>query len=762
MRASAVGFLLGVVWVHSLAALPTPAWGLAALPLLALGFYRPLRPFVVPAACLLLGFAWTAWRADVVLRDALPRALEGADIVIDGYIADLPRAGERGLRFRFDVVAAAYDSVAVTVPATVQLNIYDETFVARVGARWRFTVRLRRPHGFQNPGGFDYEAYLFRERIRAQGYVRTEVAPQLIADAPTARYTLGRLRQNLGDALHAALPNNPYTGMLIAFVNGDESGVDDTQWQVLQHTGTAHLLAISGMNIGWIALLAFALARRAWALSATLCERLPAPVAGAVAALFGALGYAALAGFAIPTQRALIMVVIVMGGVLLRRRTDISYLLAWALVAVLVHDPLGALAPGFWLSFISVAAIALLVQASGTARWRQWQRVQWGIAIALLPVLVLLFHQVPLASPLANLIAIPVVEVAVIPLALFGAAIVGFAPTAAGAVLAVGAAVLEMLWIPLNWLASFPALQWSVPAPSPLLWGMAVVGALWCIAPRGWPARGLGAIALAPMVLVPAATPARGELWLTLLDVGQGLAAVVRTHSHTLVYDTGPRFSARFDAGRAVVLPYLRTVGVERVDTLILSHGDNDHVGGAQALVAQFPPRELLSSVHTPVHPAKPCEAGVSWQWDEVTFTLLSPEGFSDRSANDDSCVLLIETRYGRVLLPGDITDRREALLVARYGAALAAEVLVAPHHGSKTSSSPAFLAHIAPRYVLLPVGYRNRYRHPHPTVLARYRERAVQQFDSAAAGAISLTLADDGIRISEYRARHRRYWFAD
>lgn len=770
MRSTVLAFLGGALVLQTFATLPSMWWPLALLPaalliwLAARKWPRLGYGLLLVWACL-AGLCYTAWRADLLLREALPAALEGRDLWVEGHVADLPQPAERGLRFRFDVEQARLDMQAVRVPRRIQLSVYGDgpglNLPLRVGDRWRLLVRLKRPHGFQNPSGFDYEAYLLRERVRATGYVRSRQPAVLLASDPFS-YPLGRLRQQIGARVQAALPDNPFAGMVTAFINGDETGIRDAQWEVLQRTGTGHLVAISGMNIGFIAGLMFFLVRRAWAWlgNAALCW--PAPKAAAVGALLAATVYAALAGFAIPTQRALIMLAVVMGGVLLQRRTAPSHLLALALWGVLLYDPLAVLAAGFWLSFASVAAIVFAMAGRRDARqwWRLLSNTQWAVTIGLLPLLLVLFQQVSLVGPVANLLAVPVIELLVIPLSLLGTALLALLPALAALCLQGAAWTLQTLWPVLTWLAAWDYAQWTQPRPP--AWAVigACVGVLWLLAPRGWPARWVGAVWLLPLLSVRPPVPPPGEVWLTLLDVGQGLSAVIRTHAHTLVYDAGPYYSARFDAGRSVVAPYLRGLGVRRIDTLIVSHGDNDHRGGARSLLRAFAAERIFTSIPESFAGAQYCKQGQSWRWDGVEFHILSPESESGRRGNNACCVLWIASAHGNILLPGDIEAQVERALVRRWGERLAAQVLIAPHHGSKSSSSAAFVAHVRPQVVLFPVGYRNAYHHPHHQVVQRYASTSTRLYDSAAHGAVEIALAAGGLQVSPYRQSAKRYWF--
>jgi competence protein ComEC len=768
IRLSVLAFLAGILLVQQLAKLPSLAWAWLLVPLAFTAWRWPR--FGLPVLFLLAGCLWVTLRAGSLLADRLPTELEGTDLRVEGRIADLPVTGERGLRFVFDIERAWQNNQPVDVPRTVQLSIHGATPVLRVGDAWTFNVRLKRPHGFQNPGGFDYEAHLFQQRIRATGYVREHEPHRLIAplgtlaDGVLPGYRLNRFRQVLSARIQTLLPDNRFAPMITAFANGDDDAIPDDQWQVLTHTGTGHLIAISGMNIGLVAGLVFFLARWLWSLPGVTVLWVAAPLIAAGFALLAALGYAALAGFAIPTQRALVMLTVVLGGVFLRRRTTPSVLLAVALLAVLLVDPLAVMSPGFWLSFAAVAVILYALSGAAAEGWKArlaaWGRIQWVVALGLLPLLLFLFQQASLIGPFANLAAIPVVETVVIPATLLGVAGSFFLPDSLVAwPFLLAAQAMALLWPLLELLANLEGMQWA--QHNPPLWTLAaaLVGILLLLAPRGFPARWLGAVWLLPIFLVRPAMPAPGEAWLTLLDVGQGLSAVVQTAGHTLVYDTGARLSARFDAGRAVVVPFLRHAGVTHVDALIVSHGDNDHLGGSASLLAAMPVARVLSSVPERLVNAEPCRSGQAWEWDGVRLSILHPQADSRLEGNNRSCVLRVESRFGVALLPGDIAARAERELLVRADEALRADILVVPHHGSKSSSTESFLDAVRPGVALLPVGYRNRYRHPHPVVVARYRERGIALEDSASAGAITLRLGEQGLQRRRYRETEHRYW---
>lgn len=742
--------------VQQLASLPSlTVWIAAFLCALALALWHP-RWLVL--AFFIGGFVWAAFRAEGILQQQLPVAFEGQDLAVEGFVADLPELTEYGWRFVFDVDRAFFNGTAVPAPQRVRLSTH--VLRPRAGEHWRFTVRLKRPHGMQNPGGFDYEAYLFRERIRATGYVRDETAAERLG-VGGGTYRINRWREQLGERMRALMPERENAGLIVALANGDGSGVTDAQWETLRTTGTLHLVAISGLHITLVAGVAYFLVRFLWALPGVTVLWWPAPLVGAIGGLISASVYAALAGFVIPTQRALIMLAVAMGAVLLRRRIPPGHLLATVLVIVLLYDPFAVMAPGFWLSFGAVAVIAFVMYGEhrNTSLWRKWGYLQWAIAIGMLPLMLWLFQRVSLSAPVANLIAVPVFDILAVPMTLMGVLCTSVGIDAIAGWLFGGVdLLLRGLFHLLDFLATLEHTQWIQHRPPAWTLACAVVGVVLLLAPRGWPARAVGVVWLLPMLLVRPMVPGTGEVWFTLLDVGQGLASVIRTQSHVLVYDTGSRWSRRSDGGRNVIIPYLRANGIHHIDTLLISHGDTDHAGGVTSVLNTMPVGRVLTGARGV--PGETCRAGVAWRWDDVEFRVLGPRR-PQRKPNDASCVLQIRSAHGVVLLPADIEKGGEKDLIESAGARLAADILVAPHHGSRSSSSAAFIEAVRPKHVVFPVGYRNRYRHPHPSVIDQYRANGSRLYDSPSAGAIEFRLRTSGIDVSSYRDVHRRYWFA-
>jgi len=765
----AVGMLTGIMLLHQLAALPPVAcvWLLVILVPLLIGYKRLRFPLVV--AC---GFLWALLQAHAALYPGLHPALEGEDLVVTGVIASIPELREPATRFLFDI-EQVHTRIAAdrSVPERARLSWYNDAPALKLGQRWKLTVRLARPRGFMNPGGFDYEGWLYSQGIGATGYIRDEPRAQRLPGEFMER-PVGRLRQAVADAIARRLGDSANTGVITALAIGDRGAMTPERWQLLLDTGTSHLLAISGMNISLVAGMVYFLTLYLWRLSGWLCLRLPATRAAAFTGLIAGISYALLAGFSIPTQRAVIMLTVVMGALMLDRIGRPGHTLAIALTAVLVWSSAAVLSAGFWLSFAAVGIIvySLRGRPQPHSRWRQSGRLQGALTIGLAPLTLFFFQRAPLISFFANLVAVPWIGLVIGPLVLVAVALLPVAPGLAGFLLDAADYGLDLLWRILEMLAALPFAQWH---QAPVGWTLlpAALGMIWLLAPRGWPARWLGLVLLLPMAMVVPARPAPGGYTITLLDVGQGLAAVIETRRHVLVYDTGPRFSDYFNAGDAAVIPYLRRRGVKRIDTLVISHGDNDHSGGAAAVLAAFPVTKLLTSAPRQFDQlrAARCHAGQRWRSDGVTFEILHPSLVTPASVqpwpstNNRSCVLRVASAGGAVLLPGDIEADAERTLVHAHVGPLASDVLVMPHHGSATSSSAKFIDAVGPELALVSTAYGNQWGFPAPEVLARYRRRSIPVKNTAGSGALTVTVHPRaGIALSEgYRQSARHFWTA-
>ena len=801
MRSNIVAFALGVCLLQQQPTLPSLSWAWLLLPGLGLcwalsaakrrgGRFRSLvlvNALLLPALSAAAGFFYAAAWAQSRLAERLPRQWEGVDLAVTGVVAGLPQPLEGGMRFDFDVERV--EPAAARLPQRISLSWYNgasreafrEFAPIRAGERWRFIVRLRRPHGSVNPHGFDYESWLLQRAIGATGYVRPRGMERLDGLVLQPAYLLQRGREILRERHWAALPDYPYAGILVALAIGDQNAIDAGQWQLFARTGVSHLMSISGLHVTMVASLFAALVHWLWRRSSNLMLALPARKASALAGFLAALAYCLIAGFAVPAQRTLYMVGVVALALWTGRASSVSRVLCAALLLVLLLDPWAVLAPGFWLSFGAVAVILYVAtgrlrtgraDASGGARAHgegllQWGRVQWAITFALAPLLLVWFQQMSLVSPLANAVAIPLVSLVVTPLALAGSVLpFDFILKLAHAVMA------GQMWL-LEWCAALPAAVWQQHAPETWTVALALAGCAWLLLPRGVPARWLGLPLMLPMFAVVPPAPPPGALWLTVLDVGQGLSVFAQTERHALLYDAGPAYNPAADSGSRVILPFLRASGVAQLDAMMLSHDDNDHAGGAATVLAGLPVAALYSSLPQ-THAAwlaaagyrLPCAAGQRWDWDGVRFELLHPTsasyGLERIKSNDRSCVLKIATVRGAVLLTGDIEARAEKEMLARAPDALRAEVLVAPHHSSRTSSTAEFIAAVKPRWTVLPVGYRNRFGHPREEVVERYRASGAQLLRTDSAGAVLVRIDGEGISVEPYRGLRRRYWYAD
>jgi len=735
-----------------------------------------------------IGFGYAGWRADLRLSDALPSQWEGVDIAVVGVIDDLPQSSEQGTRFAFSVERV--ETQGATVPERLSLAWYaqrrkggdvDDVPELSAGERWRFVVRLKRPHGTVNPYGFDVEAWLLENGFRATGYVRDDDAnARLAAFAGRAADYIQRARAAVRDRIVAALPEAPYAGVIVALSIGEQRAIPETQWRVFNRTGITHLISISGLHVTVFAAIAggfaYLLARR----SVRLTGRMPARKVAAVVGVTAATLYVLLAGAQVPAVRTLLMLVVAAAGLWLARPGTAVVVWLWALVVVVAWDPWAGFAPGFWLSF---GAVGLLLYAhagrlasptppSRRARaqraMRAAARTQMLVTVGLVPGTLALFQQVSLISPLANALAIPVVTFVVVPLALIGIVMPAALPFQAAH------AAFAALMVPLDWLSATPAAVWQQHAPPAWTIAVAVAGIALLAAPRGVPGRGLGPLALIPLFVVRPPSPEPGTFAMTVLDVGQGLAVVVQTHEHALLYDTGPRFTEAADAGSRIIAPFLRATGVRRLGGMIVTHQDSDHSGGALSILQTVPVDWLASSLAEDNAilvqrtrdrgVALRCAAGQQWEWDGVRFSILQPVATLYDAPrvkpNDLSCVVRIDSAHGSVLLTGDLEARGELDLVRRNPDALKADVLLVPHHGSLTSSTPAFITAVAPAIAVYTPGYRNRFGHPRPAVVARYDAAGIRTFRTDYDGALTFTFAPGkSMTPRAEREIDKRYW---
>ncbi len=750
--AAALSLLLGALLVLRLEALPDSRLLAAGVALGGLLWFARSGPLRLLGAAL-FGAGWLLLTAAWVLADRLPDALVGEDLRVEGRVIGLPESGERQQRFLFEVQSGEAEASALA-GTRLRLSWFGPAQALRPGQVWPLEVRLRRPRGVLNPAGHDFERRALERRIAATGYVRRALAEEPLR----VEAGLDGWRMQRSDALAASI-SAPGVRFVQALALGDTRGLGERDWEVLRATGLTHLLAISGYHIGVVAGFAALLAGlfyRAWP---RIGLYLPRPQGAALMALLAATSYAAAAGFSLPTLRALLMVAAVLSARLLRRPGSPGQSLALALIVLLLFDPLSLLAPGFWLSFLGVAWLLwCLPRGSGAPPWRVLLTAQLVAAIGLLPLTIWFFGQASVIGPIANLIGIPLISLVVVPLSLLSLAGVAIGVPAAGLPGALAAWTMDICMPWMDRAASLEgALVWLPEASLPAIL-LAFGGAFWLLLPRAVPGKSLALLLFLPLLWPAQQALKRGEAEIWLFDVGQGLSLLVRTAEHALLYDAGPSYAGGLDMGESAVVPALRGLGVKRLDAFVISHGDNDHAGGAAAVQRALAP--TLSYAPNGWQPGSHalCEAGLAWQWDEVRFVFLHPSPHFPYLGNDSSCVLRIDTASTSILLSGDISEVVEQRLLRDAADELDVDWLLVPHHGSRSSSSEAFIDAVSPRLALVAVAHGSRFGHPHAEVVERYRQRGIRLLSTAESGALSLRL-DESDRVEGRRETHRRFW---
>ncbi len=867
----ALAFLLGVIFVQQLVVLPALSLSVALLLSLLLLYlllnnckccliYRSQIILIsLLISLILIGILFSSFYAKQQLSFRLDEGLIGKNLLVNGYVSSIPVSNEKAQRFEFIITKLRVlktDSsqmepvpTAQKMPRKIRLSWYYGRPV-HAGEKWQLQVRLKPPRGFINPGGFDYEAWLFQHGIDATGYVRksalNQVQYQQQRDAPQAlsvaalMIPINKIRQSLSQKIDAIaaktlVNNQPVSeqassfALIKALAIGDKSSISNQQWQVLRNTGTSHLMAISGLHIGLAAFFSYVLIR--WLVPVFVMKRIPAQHIALSGGLIIASLYAMVAGLSIPTQRAIIMLFVLSLMMLLRRNHRPLDALGFALLLVLLFDPLAVLSVGFWFSFSAVAVIFITLNTShaddnieaniATVRqkkqirhrlvsipgsvWfkvssvlKQWIRLQFLITLFLLPLSLFMFQQVSLVSPIANLLLIPYVSFLVVPLVLVAIVFSFLMPGIADLLYRLAAALLDLIWPLLNWLATQPYALWvrgDVDIIKLLLLTTAMLllyfsgklshfnasrvvsRILVTSAPHlnqqqtVWVLRFVAVLLFSTLFITTKETLGAGEYKLTVLDVGQGSAAVIQTQNHVAVFDAGAKYSDKFDIGSSVVLPYLRSQGIQSLDYLIISHGDNDHIGGAAAILDAMPETSVIGQdIEKLISSNKQhCVAGVKWQWDGVDFAFISPvtkQVLQDGSIakreqrNNQSCVLRVSSVAGSVLFAADIEKTTEQQLLTRYGKKLDSDVLIVPHHGSKTSSTTAFIAAVDPEISIFSVGYKNKFKHPDKNVMARYKKQGGTLLQTDKSGALIISLSSNmGRTIEKYRETARRYW---
>lgn len=761
MQSASFAFLLGILTCHSAFSMFTVWW----IGLILLLFW--IRPNIdrLPLLGFIFGFLWMMWQIESILAHRLPETLQNQSITVIGQVIGFPHRDDKYQQLDFQISQLSFAGQHHDFQGRVRLywqpskkSTVFHNFKPQ--QTWQLSVRLTTIHEELNFDGTDYSNTLFQQRIRARGRIESDSSPQLLETAPDLH--IDRWRYQLFDKIQELLPEHALRGILVALVLGEGRGISKEQWKLFKQTGIIHLVVISGSHISLIALTTFLLIGRIWRYSG-LTHHFPAPRVAAIASLCAALGYALLAGFSIPTQRALIMVAVVIGNKLLARHTSPANLIATALFCVLIYDPLAVLATGFWLSFLAVIAITWVVagrRAPGTWRSRLKRDIlitQLAVFTVLLPPLLLYYGNFPINTLFTNLIAIPLFNLIIVPFSLLGAGTALFFPEFATACFQFAIWVLHYCLKILEFISQFAWTAQSLTPPTVTTFILACFGGFILLLPRGFPARWLGVILMLPIFFTPPNRPAQGEIWFTLFDVGQGLAAMVQTQHYNLIYDTGG-MAGKITLAEQVIIPYLQRQQLHQIDLLVISHSDIDHSAGAEALRENLTVTRTMSS--TALKNSRLCRKGQRWHWDGVEFQILHPEETEGYSDNNQSCVLKIQTGEQGILLTGDIESLAEHFLTRYYPIDLQAEILVVPHHGSKSSSSEAWVQAVAPQYALISSGYHNRFKHPHSTVVQRYQALGATVLNTAEMGAIRFKISPQKIDPPELaRVTKRKYW---
>lgn len=735
-----------------------PPWPLlAALLVAGFGAWSRIPPWRFFGA-LLFGFGLVGLHAAAALSQQLPLTMEHGEVSVEGRIVDLPHSEPRRTRFRFRVDRSSFQLEALR-GKLLQLAWYDEDPAARdlqAGTRWTLKVKLRAPRGLRDPGGFDSEKYALAQRVAASGYVR---------ETPYARRLsppqgIDAWRDAMSQRIAANIPSAS-SRFIRALALGDTRDLGDDDWETLRATGLTHLIAISGFHVGLVAGFFALLASALWRLFPSFARRVPRPHAAAVSALLGATMYTAVAGFALPTVRTTLMIAVIVAARWWRRPQRASESLALAAIVLLVVDPLALLAPGFWLSFVGVGWLLWCLPHGARNMFKDFLGAQGVATLGLLPLTVALFGQASLAGPLANLVAVPWWSLVVVPLSLIGAALEALHAGSGAWSWRLAAQAFDLTWPLFDRLGGSGIALWWLPHAHWHAVPLALLGALWLLLPRGVPGKPLALLLWLPLLWPDRALPVDGEAEIVVIDVGQGLSALVRTSRHSVLYDMGPAVKDGFDAGDRAVVPALHALGVRAIDAAIVSHGDNDHAGGLDAVLRIFPVRTRMAPVGSPTVATHPCIAGTTWRWDGVTFRFLHPPPHFPYFKNESSCVLRIETAHGAALLTGDIGEVIERGLLRLNKDDVRADVVVMAHHGSGGSSDAAFVAATGARHSIASAGYGNRFRHPKEEVVARWQGAGARVVSTVEQGALRIRFTRGGIHVAGHRDAHPRLWDA-
>ena len=725
---------------------------LFVLLLAILAIFKRHKSVAIGLVFFITGFTWMGLFSNQVLDANIDEKFFNTPITVIGTVAELPQIKSQKTQFTFNV--------SQPYQGKIKLAWYDQLSPPlHNGDEWQLTIKIKHNNSYQNEGGFDYEQWLFYQRFDATGYVRNSDLNQLLIGSNTL--SIDSTRQNIRQHLASNLADFEFMGVINALIIGDRSLVATDHWELFKATNTTHLSVISGLHIGLISGLIFLLTSFLWRQCPWCSLKLPASIVGAYFGLISALIYVLIAGFSIPTQRAFIMTSVVFLAIIFRRSHNVWQLYGGALILVLASNPLSVFSVGFWLSFYVVAVIIYGASQYQDKHWLfRLLYIQFLISIATLPLIAWFFSQGSLLSPIANLVAIPVFSFVTTPFSLFGALLSYLQLEAlAQIIFSIANQSLIHLLTFLQYLQTFEFNLWHYAPPSTTSLTLLITAILVVLLPRALKFRKIALILLIIVWIQPIEKLGKNEVLITTLDVGQGLSHVVQTQNHTLIFDTGARYASGFNIGDAVIIPYLNAKQISEIDLIIISHGDNDHIGGLKSLLDNIPTQQILSSVPNKISHQNvgQCSSKQHWEWDGVVFQMLNNS--HTFTGNNASCVLKISNQNHSVLLTGDIEKKAERHLVNTWGEQLKSDILISPHHGSKTSSSELFLSTVLPDWVVISSGYKNRFNHPAKAVTTRYQQHGIKAINTNCSGRIEIKL-DDQINIDHYRQTHKRYYW--
>jgi competence protein ComEC len=751
MLGKALAFCAGTAAIHLLPSVG--AASLAAVPAVAAACLIRRRPAL---AAFLAGCAVGLHGAAATIAEAWPCARDRELVALEGRIAG--PAIVRPDRTEFDVEVAALPGVPAGLDR-VRLSWYEAQALPRAGERWRLGARLRCPRGFANPGAADRELALLREGIDATGYVAGTREPERLSAGNTER--IERLRERVAGSIARVLDPGASTAVLQGLAVGLRSNMPDSVWEALAATGLAHLVAISGLHVTGCALAVLVLLRTTWhwrLLPATRWR----PAVEATTVVIVTSAYALLSGASLPALRTVAMVGLFHALRALRRSVTAGEALALAAAVLVATDPLAVSSAAFWLSFVATAG--LLSTGSAAPGWRghagQFARAQVAVTLVLAPVLAATIGRLSIVAPILNAIAIPAFSVLVLPTVLLGAVLALVSPDAPAVLWQLLAFALDALWPQLERIARWPATSFAPAAQSMVV----VAGAgILVLAALMVPLMGLRVVACVVLVALACgrgAPVSQGGFTLTVLDVGQGQAAVVETAAHALVFDTGPRWRGGVVAARVSLLPFLRARGIRRIDRLIVSHEDADHAGGAEVVEQAFDVALRIAAPAGRNTADMTCVAGDGWDWDGIAFRVLHPPAGFEGDDNERACAIHVRGVGGSALLLADPEAAAEAALSQQP---VAADVVLVPHHGSKTSSSSELVAAVSARVGIVSAGFGNRWNLPRAEVVERWRAAGATVLNTAGQGAVRIRFApgDAPLAIEAVRRDEPRWWRA-